>query len=97
MSATSATLSFYRQAITIENLNYQNEILVSACIFLACKVFEVDRKVRDIINMIFVVTTLYKLSREKSENAYIDCSKAVKTENIHSLIEPSFHLSSMFL
>lgn len=59
---------------------------MSACIFLACKLFEVDIKIRNIINMIFVTTTLYKISFEESEGNYINCDKAVQKENIHELI-----------
>ena len=76
-------------------MQYENEILVSACIFLSCKLFEVDIKIRDIINMIFVTTTLYKISFEESEGNYISCENAIQKENIHELIEPSFHLNSM--
>lgn len=36
--------------------------------------------------MIFVTTTLYKISFEESEGNYINCDKAVQKENIHELI-----------
>jgi hypothetical protein len=39
------------------------EIMIAASIFLASKVFESERKIRDILNMIFADTALHRIIR----------------------------------
>jgi len=42
--------------------------MIAAAIFLSAKIFETERKIRDILNMIFAVTALHKIiQREQTE------------------------------
>lgn len=62
--AVSTVLQFYRkfnEAVT--SGEYANEIVVCSCIFLASKIFEDERKIRDILNAINSAIKLYTLSR----------------------------------
>jgi hypothetical protein len=51
-----------------ENHGYDQEILVAACIYLSVKIFEEEVRIRDILNMIYVLTSLYKMSAQQAHN-----------------------------
>lgn len=46
---------------------FQIEIMIGASIFLSAKIFETERKIRDILNMIFAVTSLHRILRNKQD------------------------------
>ena len=60
-SAASTTLHHYRQ-ISAQDTDFSNEVVVCACIYLACKIYEDERKIRDILNAICYATKLYTIS-----------------------------------
>ena len=71
--AVSTTLSFYQQ-LSAQTNGYSNEIIVGASLFLAAKIYEDERKIRDILNTISSAITLYTLASKESEG-YIDLSR----------------------
>jgi len=53
-------LTFYRRFQASETHSYKIEIVIVACIYLTCKINEQIRKIRDILNIAYIVTTFYK-------------------------------------
>lgn len=65
--STQQVVDFYRRFAAVKSHTYRIEvpqtllqIIISACIFLVSKIQENERKIRDIVNVCYVVTTLYK-------------------------------------
>ena len=89
--AVSTTLSYYRK-LSVEANGYSNEIIVGASLYLAAKVYEDERKIRDILNTISSAITLYTLAASESEG-YIDLSKLPR-EGLEGKIQPNYDLNS---
>ena len=48
--------------------HFQIEIMIASSIFLSSKVFESERKIRDILNMVFAVTALHRIVHHEQED-----------------------------
>jgi hypothetical protein len=66
--ATHQVIEYYRKLAASETHSFRPEVIIAACIFLVAKVREQEHKIRDILNICYVVTTMYKLAnlREKT-------------------------------
>jgi hypothetical protein len=54
-------MDYYYLLSNSDSHQFQIEIMIGAAIFLSAKVFETERKIRDILNMIFAVTSLHRI------------------------------------
>jgi hypothetical protein len=54
-------MDYFYHLSNSETHQFQIEIMIGAAIFLSAKIFETERKIRDILNMIFSVTTLHRI------------------------------------
>lgn len=76
--AAHTTIEYYRKFIEkVEEGKYSNEVIVCACIFLVSKIFEEEKKVRDIFNAIYSLTKLYQMGNTINEAGYIKLSKVI--------------------
>jgi hypothetical protein len=64
--------------------------MMAASLFLSAKIFESERKIRDILNMIFVVTSLHKIEGREG----ISMREVVQKPNIKEIVSPSFSVNS---
>jgi hypothetical protein len=63
---SKTALQYFMQFKEYENHGYDQEILVAACIYLAVKIFEEEVRIRDILNMVYVLTSLYRMSAQQA-------------------------------
>ena len=89
--AVSTTLSYYRQ-LSAHTSEYSNEVMVCACIYLAAKVFEDERKIRDILNTIYSAIKLYTLAHSPLR-PYIDLA-ILSHQAVHAQLQPNYDLNS---
>ncbi|KAL4467992.1 hypothetical protein ABPG72_015862 [Tetrahymena utriculariae] len=59
-NAIALIIEYYQLLTNSESNRFKSEIVIGACIFLVSKTREENKKIRDIINMCFVVTRLYR-------------------------------------
>lgn len=90
--AVSTTLHYYRQFNdAVEECEFSNEVIVCACIYLVGKVFEEERKIRDILNTIYSAIKLYTLAAQKSD-IYIDM-ETLDLGELEEHIKPDYHIT----
>lgn len=75
-------------------------MVVCACVFLTAKIFEAEKKIRDILNAIYTVIQLYQLARQDPESQpgplagnYIHLQRALEgltAEQVMARIQPSY-------
>lgn len=107
--STQQVIDFYRRFAEVKSHSYRIEvsialwqILISACIFLVSKIQEDDRKIRDIVNVCYVVTTLYKKANILKENEDIEylsfefMRDALKDPEVVAELVPSFSLEKVW-
>lgn len=74
-------------------------MVVCSCIYLTSKIFEDERKIRDILNAINSAIKLYQLGREQGDEtgSYIGLREVVQSGDSNELearIQPSYELTS---
>lgn len=73
--------------------------MIAAAIFLSAKIFETERKIRDILNMTFSVTSLHRIllaEQERSEEGRILTMKQIiEDRELAEVIQPNYSISSI--
>jgi len=64
-STITHVIHLYTKFLESETHQFKREIVIVACTYLACKINEEVRKIRDILNMVSEVTGLYKKVNQK--------------------------------
>lgn len=70
--STHQVVEFYRKLAASETHTFRPEVVIAACIFLVSKVQEHEHKIRDILNICYVVTTLYKRANQQKGTEEIE-------------------------
>lgn len=82
-------LTLFRESDTHQ---YKIDVMAVACIYLACKNSEERRRIRDIINVVHVVSSLYRVANKTamqiSPELYEKSDDQVKYIPLHKYIKP---------
>jgi transcription initiation factor TFIIIB Brf1 subunit/transcription initiation factor TFIIB len=96
--ASSTVLQFYSKFTeAIPSGKYSNEIVVCACVYLVSKIFEDERRIRDILNAINSAIKLYTLASAKRQGNYIKLGVVLEgatAEEVLASIQPIYELIS---
>jgi hypothetical protein len=71
--------------------------MIAASIFLSAKIFETERKIRDILNMIFSVTSLHRIlqsAQDEEEGAKSTIQQLIAEEDLKERIQPNYSINS---
>lgn len=96
---TKTAMDYYYQLSSSSTHRFQIEIMIATSIFLASKIFETERKIRDILNMIFTVTALHRIyqgecDRLEELGESLTMRELIARRGIKEAIAPSYSLNS---
>jgi hypothetical protein len=71
--------------------------MIPASIFLSAKIFETEHKIRDILNMIFSVTSLHRILQSlqnEEEGAKSTIQKLIAEGDLKERIQPNYSINN---